>query len=211
MLPALLLSGAPVPPPALEARAAVDPVAISNDMRSYYQGERAAAYLALGLGVACAAAGAPLVAQGSAFARGLGVPLLSLGLLEGAGALLYAFQVDAEIRRYGAQLERDPSGFRATELAHLAGTQRRFVFYRAAEIALTLAGVGLSAYGLAAHAGAFAGAGAGLFAVGLPFTILDAVNDRRAGTYRDQLRRFDPKLSAGAARGGGYLALSGRY
>jgi hypothetical protein len=205
-----LAIAAPAPTPAQPAQP-VAAAAVEGDILSYYGGEEASAWVVLGLSVACVGAGLPLVAQRSDFARGAGVPLLSLGALEGIGAVFYVFQVRAEIAHYRGQLATDPAGFRRDELAHIEGTQARFVYYRAVELALTVAGAGLATYGVVANQDLFKGVGVGLFAIGLPFLIIDTVNNGRAGRYHEQLRRFDPTLALQHDERGWRLALSGRF
>src|SRR5881628_3191108 len=57
----------------------------------YYGQERTTAYIASGLGFAAAGAGAYALTRRTDLGRRAGIPLLSLGALEGLGALLYAF------------------------------------------------------------------------------------------------------------------------
>lgn len=165
---------------------------IGESMRSYYGGERASAYIVTGLGAASIGAGAYLVTRDSDFARGMGWPLLGLGVLEGIGGLFYAFQVNAEIDHYEAALARDPATFRDEELAHLAGTRSRFIYYRLTELALTLAGAGIATYGFAANRDVYKGVGLGLASVGIPFLIIDTINDARLDRYIDDVRTFQP-------------------
>jgi hypothetical protein len=196
--------------PAL-AEEAVPRAAVEADMLSYYAGEETSAWVILGFSVAYLGAGIPLTIQNSNFDRGLGIPLLSLGALEGIGAIFYAFQVKAEIRRYSALLASDPTEFRKVEGAHIEGTQSRFWIYRAVELGLTLAGVGFATYGFVANQDVYKGLGIGLFAIGLPFFIIDSVNDGRARRYHDRLRRFDPTLAVQRDERGWRFAMGARF
>jgi hypothetical protein len=193
------------------AEEAVPRAAIDADVLSYYGGEETSAWVVLGLSVACVGSGAPLVAQKSDFDRGLGVPLLSLGVLEGIGAGFYVGQVRAETRHYRELLASDPEGFRKEERAHIEGTQARFVYYRATELALTLAGIGFTSYGLVANRDLEKGLGVGLFAVGFPFLVIDTINNGRASRYHDNLVRFDPSLALQKDPHGTHLAFSARF
>jgi hypothetical protein len=198
-------------PAAADEGGPVSRAAIDGDILSYYGGEGLSADLVMGYGVACVAAGIPLVIQSQDFGRGLGIPLLSLGALEGIGALFYAFQVRAEITHYRASLANDPQGFRKEELAHLTGTQGRFVYYRAIELGLTLVGIGVATYGFIATQHLAQGLGVGLFAIGLPFLLIDTVNNTRASNYANRLRRFDPSLAVARDEHGWRLALGGNF
>jgi hypothetical protein len=190
--------------------APVSRVEIDGDLRGYYDGERVAAYVIGGMGAAAAAGGGFLVTRGDDLARGLGWSWLVMGGLEAVGAVFYGFQVGSEIDRYDAALARDPFSYRSEEIDHLRGTSSRFVFYRAAELSLAVAGGAAATYGLASHRGAFTGAGVGVASLALPFFVIDSVNDARASRYLDEVRRFQPAVGfqptategrAGAGRG----------
>ncbi len=175
-----------------EERPLVTRTSIETDMRGYYEGERTSAYIVMALGGASVAGGSVLVTRDSDFARALGWPLIALGALEGLGALFYAFQVGGEIRHYSASIDRDASGFRREEIAHMHGTTSRFVFYRLTELALALGGVGIATYGFIANADAWKGAGIGVASIALPFLIIDTINNSRAAHYTDHVNRFEP-------------------
>jgi len=176
------------------ARAA-DPVPqaeIRQDMRSYYGGERAAAYIIGALSLASAGGGAVLVTRDGDFERGLGWPLLALGGLEAIAAVFYGVQVGAEIRHYEDVLGRDPAAFRREESDHIHGTTSRFVFYRVTELALALGGAGVATYGFVANRDVWKGAGIGVFALALPLLLIDTVNNGRAARYQDRVDAFEP-------------------
>ena len=199
---------------ALPARADDGPASrseIAHDLRIYYGGERASAYFVLAFGAASAGAGAYLLTRKTDFSRGMGWPLLGLGAVELIGGISYAFTVDAEVAHYEAALARDPKAFRDEELAHIEGTTRRFVYYRAFELGLAVVGAGLLGYGLAADHDVYKGVGTGLVAVGLPFFVMDSLNNARAQWYAGRLRALDPTLSISIGDGSGALVLSGRF
>jgi len=201
----------------LDARAqdarAVSRGDIDGDLRGYYDGERLAATLIGGMGVAAAAGGGFLVTRGDDLARGLGWSWLVMGGLEAAGAVFYGFQVGAELDHYEAALARDPSFYRAEEIDHLRGTSSRFVFYRAAELSLAVAGGAATTYGIASHRGAVTGAGIGVASLALPFFVIDSVNDVRASRYLDQVRRFQPAIGIQpiASEHGWLLSMAARF
>jgi hypothetical protein len=174
---------------------------IEKDLVSYYQGERTSAYVVTALGGFAAGAGAALVPQRQDFQRGLGWPLLTLGALEIAGGISYAITCTNEIDHYSAALAKDQAAFGREELDHIHATRSRFIFYRIAEATLALGGAGIAAYGFAANQDAFKGAGIGLATIGVPFVLIDTINNSRAGTYEDHLRRFQPDV--GLQLGGG--------
>lgn len=184
-----------------------------TELRGYYGGERLSAYLVGTTGAAAAATGGYLVTRDADFARGLGGAWLVMGSLEAVGAVVYGFQVGAEIRHYEAELARDPAAYRSEEIDHLRGTSSRFVVYRAVELSLALAGAGAATYGFASHETAWQGAGIGVASLSLPFFVLDSINDARASRYLDQVRRYQPAVGISpSGQGGGLtLSLSGRF
>ena len=168
---------------------------ILQDLDSYYGGEAVSAYVVIGLSVISVGTGSVLVTRSGDFARGFGWPLLTLGALEGPGALFYAFQVGAETRHYEAALAHDPTEFQQEERAHIQGTTRRFIFYRLTELGLTLGGAGVAIYGFASNRDVWKGLGLGVASIGLPFLIIDSVNNVRAARYGDALNNFDPQVA----------------
>lgn len=188
------------------------PESLSKDMRAYYAGEARSAYVVLGLGAASIGSGAALVTRDGDFARGLGWPLLTLGALETIGAIFYALQVRGELAHVERSMARDPAVFRREELSHIHGTTSRFVFYRLAELGLSLGGAALAAYGFASDEDLWKGAGIGLAGVGLPFLLIDTINQGRAARYEGELRRFEApvarrptELDGGTRAAGGWV------
>jgi hypothetical protein len=168
--------------------------ALSQDLHSYYGGERTSAYFVAVLGALSVAGGAVLVTRDTDFARGLGWPLLTLGALEGIGAVIYAFQVGAEIRHYQATLDRDPGAYQRDELAHMHGTTTRFVFYRLAELGLALGGIAAASYGFAANVDTWKGIGIGVTSLALPLLLIDTINNARASHYIAEVRSYEPVI-----------------
>lgn len=182
---------------------------IEGDLHSYYGGERASAYVIATLGTLAVAGGTVLVTRDSDLARGFGVPLIALGALEGIGAVVYAFQVGAEIRHYDASLARDRAAFRTEETTHMRGTRSRFVFYLLTEVALVVVGAGIATYGFASNQDVLKGVGLGVASIAAPFVIIDSINNARAGAYTGHVEHFDPSLAVGGH--GFQLSLSGRF
>lgn len=189
--------------------ARADGADIRDDMHGYYAGERTSAIVIGSLGAASIAGGIVLVTRPEDLPRGFGVPLIALGALEGLGALFYAFQVGSEIRHYDESYAKDRAAFRKEELAHLAGTRRRFVFYLLFEATLFATGVGIAIGGFAANEDVLKGVGLGIASIAAPFLIIDSINNARAGAYADHLQHFDPNVAIGGR--GFQLGYSGRF
>jgi hypothetical protein len=198
---------------AARASAQTGSASIETDLHGYYRGEQIAAAVVGGIGLAAAGSGAYLVTRRSDFGKGLGASWLAMGSLEAIGAAFYAFQVGGEIDRYQTALAHDPSAYRAEEIDHMRGTSARFPYYRAVELALTLAGAGMAGYGLAAKRDAWTGTGVGVASLSLPVLVIDGFNDARARRYLESVQRFQATMSVAPANGGpgAQLWLSGRF
>jgi hypothetical protein len=168
---------------------------ITEDLRSYYGAEKTTTFVMMAFGGASVAAGVVLVTRPSDFPRGLGLSAITLGALYGIGALTYLFTVNSEISFWSASLEKDPVGFQRDELAHIQGTTSRFFYYRAGELAVLLAGVGVGIYGFASGRPLWQGVGIGGAVEAATLFVVDTFGNRRALDYQDQLGRFQPTLA----------------
>lgn len=200
--------------PALaRAEEALSRSAIREDMSAYYASERSTTLTMMSYGALSLFAGAALSTRSDDLSKGLGGSMIVLGALADLGGASYVSQVNGEIRHYSDELSRNPADFRRDEIAHLAGTSKRFVFYRSAELTTFALGVGGATYGFAAKKDAWQGIGIGTaLEAGLLFTI-DSMNNRRAALYQEQLARFDVGLSIHppAADQPAWLGVSGRF
>lgn len=187
--------------------------AIGDDLRSYYAGERASAYVVGGLGLAAIGGGSVLVTRGTDFARGLGWSLLAIGTVDVIGAVFYAFQVAAQVDRYESLLAHDPVEYRHVEGDHITATTSRFVGYKLGELGLVLTGAGIATYGFASNRDAWKGAGIGVAAMALPVLVIDTINGARAARYRDRVREFQPTVAVtpGVSGAPWTLAVGGKF
>jgi hypothetical protein len=136
--------------------------AMAGDVAGYYRSERNTAFTFVGLGVVSAGVGTGLVATRGDFATGLGAAMISIGALEVLGSTFYAFQVGDELDHYSSVLARDPAQFKSDESVHIHGTTSRFFWYRASELALVVAGVGVATYGFVSDRDVWKGVGIGV-------------------------------------------------
>ncbi len=195
---ALVATSVPAAADDLAPAPAAMPAPIADGMRGYYASERSTAFLFIGVGAGSAAAGGVLAAtapRDGDFSRGLGWSLLTVGVLEAAGAAFYAFQVNAEIDHYSAALAKDPTAFKREELAHIHGTTSRFVAYRLSELALAAGGAGVATYGFVKNQDTWKGVGIGVAAEALTFFVLDSFGQARAKAYEDEVRGFNPEMA----------------
>lgn len=185
---------------------------IAIEERAYYAFERNTAYTFVGVGIVSAGAGAFLVTRSGDFARGAGWSVLSLGVLQAIGAGAYKFQVDALDERYAATLARDPAAYKREEGAHIAGTTSRFVFYRATELGLALAGIAVATYGFVKDRDLWKGIGTGVAIEAITFLTIDSFGTARAHRYQEHVERFRPEVTLDLGGGGPWGAsVRGRF
>lgn len=192
---ALLASGA--------ARADDAPVSsaqVRADAHGYYDAEMTSAFLFVGYGAVTAGAGGVVLTQSGDFSRGLGASSLILGGLTVLGGIGYGVAVKIRGTYYTGLADTDLARFQREEAEHIHGTNQRFWLYLGSEIAETLAGVGIAAYGFAAKNDLSKGIGVGTAIQGIGLFVIDVPGAGRAAKYQDQLRGFKPGFSIG---GGG--------
>ena len=91
----------------------------------------------------------------------------------------------------------------------MQGTSSRFIYYRATELVLSVAGTGLAAYGMFANRDVFKGVGVGMASLSLPLLVIDSFNNTRAERYLHSVERFN--MGVGASTQGIQLSTSGRF
>ena len=197
---ALALSLSP-PARADDPPAPISAPQIRASAREYYASEMTAAFLFVGYGAITGAAGGVTLAQSGDFARGFGWSSLIGGGLNVLGGLGYAAAVKIRGDRYTGYADTDLVRFKEEEGEHIGGTNRHFVLYLGFEVLTTLAGVGLTAYGLAAKDDLWKGIGLGTAIQGIGLFVIDVPGALRAAKYDEEVRRFNPQV--GVSMGGG--------
>jgi hypothetical protein len=160
------------------------------DARAYYDSEMTTGFLFLGFGAVTAGAGAVTLTQSGDFARGLGLSSLVLGGLTAIGGAGYAIAVKFRGDYFTGLAGSDPDAYKREEGDRLEGTSSRFPLYLGSEIAEALAGIGMTAYGLAAKNDLFKGIGVGTAIQGIGMFVIDVPGAGRAKRYEDEVRRF---------------------
>jgi hypothetical protein len=175
--------------------------AMRESVRSYYDSEMTSAYLFVGYGAVTAAAGGVTLTQGGDFARGFGLSSLVLGGVTALGGAGYGVAVKVRGGYYTRLAGSDLAQFKLEEAERLEGTNRRFWLYLGSELLEAAAGIGLATYGVLAKDDLWKGVGLGAAIQGIGLFAIDVPGAGRAARYRDDVRRFDPKV--GLAVGGG--------
>jgi hypothetical protein len=170
--------------------------------RSYYDAEVTTAFLFVGYGAVTAGAGAVSLTQEGDFAHGFGWASLIAGGVTALGGAAYGVAARVRGNYYNALAEKDPAQFKREESERIAGTNQRFVLYLGSEIAETLAGIGIAAYGFAAKSDLAKGIGSGVAIQGIGLFVIDAPGAGRAARYQDDVRRFNPQVGVSVGGNG---------
>ena len=187
--------------------------AMAENIRTYYHGERITSYSFMIFSTLSLAAGGVLATRDNDFARGLGWPMLGVGLIEIFGGTAYLFQMNSRLDRYSALIDRDPVSYKREELAETSGTARRYTMYRTIDVVLTLVGAGIATYGFAEKRDLVAGFGAGLAFEALTSFSIDSFGSFRTTKYKGEIERFDPNIAVqgGASNSPLSFSVSGKF
>ena len=170
-------------------------------MREYFAGEKAAAPLLAGPGVASLGAGGLLLAASdSDFVRGVAVPTLALGAVEATVGLVLGLRTDAQVARLDGELRASPAAFYAGESRRIAGVRRDLTTLLFTELALTGVGAGAMAVGGFTRSPVVQGVGLGVALQASVLFVFDTFALARAERYAGALERL-AHLRAGAGDG----------
>jgi len=199
---ALLAFAAPSEARAEEAAGPPNDARMVAASRSYYDAEVTTAFLFVAYGAVTAGAGAVSLTQEGDFAHGFGWSSLIAGGITALGGAAYGVAARVRGNDYTSLAEKDPAQFKREESERIAGTNQRFALYLGSEIAETIAGIGIAAYGFAAKSDLAKGIGAGVAIQGIGLFVIDAPGAGRAARYQDDVRRFNPQLGVSVGGGG---------
>lgn len=164
--------------------------AMRGDMKRYFAGETAEAWAFGGLGVASIGAGVGFLASSRSDLRGASVPLFAVGLIQLALAIGLWARTPAQVSALDAQLLSAPGEYREVEGARMKRVMQGFALYKAVEVALFVAGVGLSGAGGVGQSDFAVGAGFALAAEALVMLILDFYAEGRGRLYEAAISGF---------------------
>lgn len=170
-------------------------------MREYFAGEKAAAPLLVGPGVASLGAGGLLLAaRDSELARGAAVPTLALGAVEAAVGLVLFLRTDAQVARLDGALRARPAALYVDESRRIAGVRRDLTALLFTELALTGVGAGALAVGGFTRSPVVQGVGLGVAVQASVLFVFDTFALARAERYAGALERL-AHLRGGASAG----------
>jgi hypothetical protein len=154
---------------------------------NYFAGEKAESVLFMVAGVTALLAGIAFSIRGAPVLRGAAIPLVAIALIHlVVGATVFARTGD-QVRALAAQLEQQPAAFKTEESARMAVVNDDFDLYKQVEIALTLAGLAMAAWGMQRARPFLAGAGVGLALQAVFTLLLDFFAEARADVYTQAL------------------------
>jgi hypothetical protein len=177
---------APTPP-------ALDPTrveAMRADMEAYFRGEKREGRVFGAFGAAAMLSGAGLLLTRRAFARGVAIPVMSVGLIQLGAFGVLEYRTDDQVAGFNALLSTDPAAYKRQELERMKEVNRGFDIYPIAEGALLAGGAAMLAIGAVKGRPGLAGAGAGLAAQSVIMLALDLFATARADLYTERLTAF---------------------
>ncbi len=193
---------------------AQDAARMTADMERYFEGERRAGYVALGVGLAAAGGGVWLITRDDPRARGASWPILAVAAGEIGAGIVLLVRTGGQIDDRRAQIATDPGKFRSSERTRMARVARTFTGLKYAEISLMLGGIATAYLGQRGGHLRLQGAGLGLAAQALAVLMFDLEASSRADEYRVALDRFEPGAPGAAVtplQGGVMLAFGGAF
>jgi hypothetical protein len=153
-------------------------------LADYFAAEKLERWFFLGVGLAASAASAWLWSTGSGF-KGMGIPLVLVGLIQVVVGASVGFRTDAQVAGLTAQLERDPAGLAAAERPRMEKVMANFTLYKVVELAVLLGGVALTVLLRRSELAYFAGVGCVL--QGSLMLVLDLFAEHRGAAYLQAL------------------------
>lgn len=159
--------------------------AIHEEMTRYFAAEKWESLLFVLVGVLAIGASGWMWMTGAAL-RGIGYPLVLVGLIQiavGAGVFL---RTDKQVAALSDQVGRAPAEFRAAEVSRMEKVQRNFQIYKAVELGLLLAGMALSY--LARRRELWYGMAVGLILQSSVMMVLDLLAEHRGERYLNAVR-----------------------
>jgi hypothetical protein len=196
-----------LPAQAFSQESAPEQQLLTHQVKDYFGGEKAQAYVFLGAGVAALGTGAFLFSRDGRVARGASYPVLAIGLLQAAVGTGLILRTDGQVAERERRIAHDAAGFQRDELARMEGVMSRFTVAMYTELAVGAAGLGLLAYGARQAQPTLQGIGLGLAIQCAVMLSLDFAAAQRGQRYLDALQG----VSLSASRGGLAVGWQGTF
>ena len=165
----------------------MDAQAMQGAVIRYFAAEKQESLLFAAAGVVALAAAALLLRGGGPY-RAMAWPLAAVAVIQLAVGGSVFLRTDRQVAALEARLAADPAGFRAEEAARMDRVMAGFRLYKAVEIALLAAGIGL-ALAFPRREGWYA-AGIGLLAQASLILVLDLFAEKRGRDDLDAIARL---------------------
>jgi hypothetical protein len=160
-------------------------------MYGYFLAEKRESLLFVAAGLAALAASAWLLRGGGPF-RAMALPLAAVALIQLAVGTSVYLRTEPQVAALAARLEKAPADYRREETARMERVMAGFRLYKALEMALLAAGIGLCL--TFRRQEALYAAGIGLVIQSALMLVLDLFAEKRGQDYLDAVQRL---LSAG--------------
>lgn len=165
----------------------MDGQAMQGQLVRYFAAEKQESLLFLAAGLVALLAAALLLRGGGPY-RAMAWPLAAIAVIQVAVGGAVLLRTDRQVGALEARLVADPAGFRSEESARMERVMAGFRLYKAVEIALLAAGIGL-ALAFPRREGWYA-AGIGLLLQAALMLVLDLFAEKRGRDYLDAIGRL---------------------
>lgn len=158
---------------------------MQQEMTRYFTAEKIESVFFVAAGVIAIAASIWMWRTGATL-RGMGYPLVIIGLIQifVGGAIL--LRTDRQVAELTGQLQSAPAAYQAAEIPRMQTVQRNFALYKWVEIALLLGGLGMSF--LFRQNDLWYGVALGLILMSAVMLFLDLLAEHRGARYLEQVQ-----------------------
>jgi hypothetical protein len=185
-----------------QSQGPLDTPRMTEDMHTYFHGEKWEGPVFFGAGLASAGLGAFLVTRDDAIARGAAYPLFGVGLIQLLVGAVVFLRTDAQVAALDKKIALEPAAFKRDERARIGKVNTQFIVLAVVESALIAGGTAMAVLGAQNDCcRTTQGVGLGLAAEGAVMLGLDLFAAARARDYTISLDRFDPLRSAASPPG----------
>ena len=163
---------------------------MKENMNEYFLYEKNEALFFMGFGLVTTLGGGLLLSSESDYQKGLGAPLLGIGLIQLTVGSTVFFRTDNQVANLEKELFSKPDKYKTNELKRMEVVNYWFKVYKIIEYSFILAGAGLYAYGASSDNDFAKGFGTGLVIQSAIMLGLDYLAESRAHEYTKHLKEF---------------------
>ncbi len=163
---------------------------MKDKMNEYFIYEKNEALFFMGFGILTSLSGGLLLNSEGDYQKGMGVPLLGIGLIQLTVGSTVFFRTDNQVAFLEKEIFSNPEKYKKDELKRMEVVNYWFKVYKIIEYSFVIAGVGLYIYGSSNENEYAKGFGTGLVIQSAIMLGLDYLAESRAFEYSKNLKDF---------------------